>query len=197
MTMEQQTFYGPITVRDIAEALVAEFNHGDMRAQVVGSGDQLLVQIASVPRPASGGRTALSVQLAQVEDGVLVQLGQQEWLSVAASLGKTAFHALRNPFLLLGRLDDLASDLNALQLKERVWETVERAADALGASHDLSERLRRLVCEYCMTPNPVGEPHCMACGAPLGAVQPTPCAECGYVMRPDETICPNCGARRP
>ena len=194
--MEQQTFYGPVAVEDFAEALVSEFNHGDLRAQVVGQGEQLLVQIASVSRPASGGRTALSVHLAQVEDGVLVRLGQQEWLSVAASLGKTAFHALRNPLFLLGRLDDLAADLSALQLKERVWQTVERTADALGASHALSERLRRLVCEYCMTPNPVGEPHCIACGAPLGASQPTTCAECGFALRADERVCPNCGARR-
>ncbi len=127
------------------------------------------------------------------EDGVLVRIGQQEWLGVAASLGTTALGALRNPFSLLGRLDDVAQDIASMQLTARVWQTLERAARGLGATHELSDRLRRLACEYCDTANPVGEPNCVACGAPLGDVHPVACANCGFVSEPGASFCANCG----
>jgi uncharacterized paraquat-inducible protein A len=128
-----------------------------------------------------------------VEDGVLARLGQQEWLGVAASLGTTALGALRNPLTLLGRLDDLAQDISSLQLTDRVWQTVVRTAESLGASHEISERLRRLTCSYCLTANPVGEPRCIACGAPLGPEQPSACPHCGYIVGAGEVTCPQCG----
>jgi predicted amidophosphoribosyltransferase len=49
-----------------------------------------------------------------------------------------------------------------------------------------------MVCEYCLTANPVGEPSCIACGAPLGEAQPRTCLNCGFVVRMNESICPNC-----
>jgi len=118
----------------------------------------------------SGGQTALSVSLQKVEDGVSVQLGKQSWLGVAASLGMTALWTWHNPWNILTRLDDLAQDIENIQIIEDVWETIERTARAAGASFELSERLRRLVCPYCSTANPTGESHCIACGAPLGEI---------------------------
>lgn len=191
---EQRTFHGPVAPADLARALIAEFNQGPLRVQQIGDDANLVVQIASSEVPPSGGRTAITIHLSRVEDGVLVQLGQQEWIGVAASLGLTAITALRNPFALLGRLDDLAQDVTSLQLPERIWATIERTAQALGASHEISERLRRLTCAYCLTANPVGEPSCIACGAPLGPVQPLACPICGRVIEATEAKCPNCGA---
>nr|MBC8504243.1 zinc ribbon domain-containing protein [Chloroflexota bacterium] len=92
----------------------------------------------------------------------------------------------------LGRLDDVAQDIDSMQLDERAWEVIERVAQAAGASLELSGRLRRLVCGHCDTANPTGEPSCIACGAPLGDVQPTTCANCGFVVRKTESICPDC-----
>jgi len=60
------------------------------------------------------------VLIQKVEDGVSVQAGQQAWLGVAASLGYTALAALRNPFTLLGRLDDLAQDVEYIQLSDNI-----------------------------------------------------------------------------
>jgi hypothetical protein len=153
----------------------------------------VLVQIASRQRPASGGQTALTVSLHKVEDGLSVQIGQQSWWGVAASLGMTALTAWRNPWSLLGRLDDLAQDFEYLQLSDQVWAVIEREARAAGASFELSERLRRMECTYCGTGNPVGEGSCIACGAPLGSVQPRTCKNCGFVVKSSEKICPNCG----
>jgi hypothetical protein len=93
----------------------------------------------------------------------------------------------------VGRLDDLAQDVENMQLVERVWRVLEQAARASGASQELSERLKRVVCAYCRTANPVGQGACLACGAPLGDNQPGTCPRCGFVLQAHEASCPNCG----
>ncbi len=190
--MDQRIYHGSLTPSEIARALLSQFNRGNMRVQQFGNPDQVVVQIATRDGAASGGQTALSVTLQKVNDGVAVQLGKQAWYGIAASLGMTAFQVLRNPLSLLGRLDDLAQDIESLQLCEEVWHTIDEVARVSGASFELSERLRRLTCEYCGTANPVGEPSCIACGAPLGDAQPHTCPKCGFVIKDGESICPNC-----
>lgn len=190
--MEQRIFHGKIRPRDLAQALVAEFNRGNLYARQFGNDQETVVQIATHPSAGSGGQTGLTVTLRAVPDGVAIQVGKQSWLGIAASLGQSAFWALRSPWNLLGRLDDIAQDVESLQIPEKVWEIVDRTARSLGANYELSERLRRLVCEYCLAANPVGEATCLACGAPLGRAQPRTCRSCGYVVRTHETTCPNC-----
>jgi hypothetical protein len=191
--MERRIFHGNITPSDIAQALMAEFNRGNLRTQMFGESNNLTVQIATRQGSMSGGQTALAVNIQQVEDGVMLQIGKQQWLGTAASLGATAIAVLRNPFNLIGRLDDIAQDVENLSLTEKVWQVVGNVIRAVGASHQLSDRLNRLTCEFCGTANPVGEPNCVACGAPLGDVHPTTCPQCGFVVSRDETKCPNCG----
>ena len=174
---------------------MAEFNRGNLYAQVLGDKDRMAVQIATRNGISSGGHTALTINLQTVEDGILVELGQQAWLGVAASLGQTAFSALRNPFSLLGRLDDLAQDIESMQLNEKTWNVIERTVTTLKASYALSEKLARLTCEYCGAANPIGEACCLSCGAPLGDAQPTTCLHCGFVVTAEETICPNCNRK--
>jgi len=193
--MERRIFHGSLSSNDVARALVAHFNRANLAAQQLGSGKKIIVQIASRQRPSSGGQTALTVHLRDVEDGIAVQLGKQTWLGVAASLGVTALSAFRNPFSLLSRLDDLAQDIENLQLTDEVWDVIENVARMRGATFELSERLRRLKCEYCNTANPIGGPSCIACGAPLGDSQPTTCHNCGFVVKISESRCPNCGNR--
>jgi RNase P subunit RPR2 len=190
--MEPRIYHGDIRPEDFARALVAKFNQGNLRAQRLGDEEKLIVQITTSQMRRSGGNTALSVILQKVEDGVAVSIGKQAWLGVAASLGQTALAALKNPFNLLGRLDDLAQDIESLQLSDQVWEEIGLIARQVSASTELSSRLRRMVCEYCLTANPVGEPSCIACGAPLGEVQPRTCLNCGFVVRMNESVCPNC-----
>lgn len=190
--MDRRIFHGNIEPNDIAQALMAEFNRGNLHAQVIGNQKKMAVQMATRMGSMSGGQTALTVTIQKVEDGIMVDLGQQAWLGVAASLGQTAISALRNPFSLLGRLDDLAQDIENIQLSENVWKAIDRAVVTLGASHALSERLLRVTCEFCGTANPVGEGSCIACGAPLGNAQPATCPKCGFVITSSETRCPNC-----
>ncbi len=186
-------FHGVITPIDVAQALTAEFNQGNTQTQVFGDGSNLTVQIASSAFSRSGGKTGVSVSLQQIEDGIMVQVGELQWLGVAASLGQTAISALLNPLNLLGRLDDIAQDVSSLQLNEKIWGIVSNVAKNAGASQELSERLSSVTCEFCGSANPVGASTCIACGAPLGVVQPKTCSKCGFVLTHDEKFCPNCG----
>lgn len=190
--MDQRIYHGKITPDDFARSLTAHFNRGNLRVQQIGGGDQIAVQIASRQGAASGGQTALGITLQHVEDGVSVQIGRQAWFGIAASLGMTAIAALRNPFSLITRVDDLAQDIEYIQLTDEIWRVIDLTARSLKAGHDLSERLRRLVCAYCDTANPVGEPSCIACGAPLGSAQPVACPKCGFVVTTKTLRCPNC-----
>jgi hypothetical protein len=191
--MEQRVFHGDITPSAVAQALMAEFNQGNLHAQVLGQGNHLTVQVATSQFSRSGGQTGVAIDIQKIEDGVMVQIGEQQWLGLAASLGQTAIAALLNPLNLLGRLDDIAQDVQSLQLNEKVWRVVEREVHEAGASKQLSERLTRLTCNYCGAASPVGEATCAACGAPMGNVQPKACAQCGYVLTHVEKFCPNCG----
>ena len=191
--MERRIYHGTIIPADIAQALMAEFNQGNLRTQLLGASDNLTVQIASSQYSRSGGKTALAVNIQRHEDGVLVQVGAQQWLGVAASLGQTVIATVINPFSLLNRLDDIAQDVSNLQLTEKIWEIVAGVVRTKGATTEISERLSRLACDYCGSANPVGEPACVRCGAPLGKMQPRSCTNCGYVIKGEEKYCPNCG----
>ncbi len=191
--MEQRFLHGDLQPEALAQALLAEFNRGNLRAQAVHQGDGVAVQIATRPGSQSGGQTALTVTFQKAPDGVMIRLGQQDWLGTAASLGQTTIAALINPWNLLGRLDDIAQDVANLQLTERVWNEIDRAARAAGASYELSDRLKRVTCAYCGVANPIGEAACIACGAPLGDAQPGTCPKCGFVVTASEIRCPNCG----
>ena len=191
--MPQRIYHGKITNSDLARAIIAHFGHGNLRVQQFGSGDTLVVQLATAPYAQSGGKTALSVSLQNVVDGVSVEMSKQTWLGVAASLGVSTIATLRNPLNLLNRLDDIAQDIEYVQLVENVWKVIDQSARALGSGFELSDRLNRYVCDYCNTANPPGEPSCIACGAPLGDIQPKTCANCGYIIKKYEKTCPNCG----
>ncbi len=193
--MDRRIYHGNIEPNDIAQALLGEFNRGNMHAQVVGKSQNMAVQISTRMGALSGGQTALTITIQETDDGIMIEIGQQAWLGVAASLGQTAISALRNPFSLLGRLDDLAQDIENMQLSDKVWKVIDRTVTAAGASHELSDRLKRVVCDHCQTANPVGEGSCIACGAPLGNVQPGTCPNCGFAVSQTEDVCPNCNKR--
>jgi hypothetical protein len=193
--MTQRIYHGEIEPEHLAKALIAHFDRGSYQTQSIGHGDQVVVQISTRNVRPSGGQTALSISLQKVGEGVLVKIGKQAWLGIAASLGTTALGAIRNPFSLLSRLDDIAQDIESLQLTEDVLQVIQQSANAMNASHQLSEKLRRMTCDYCNTANPVGSSRCLACGAPLGDVQPQTCRQCGYVVSPKDSVCPNCGNR--
>lgn len=191
--MPQRIYHGNLSNEDLARAIIGHFGHGNLHVQKYGDGETIIVQIATSPYAVSGGKTALSVQLQNVTDGVSVEMSKQTWLGIAASLGTSAIAALHNPLNLLSRLDDIAQDIEYVQLVENVWQVIDSSARALGSGFELSARLSRYICDYCNTPNPPGEPSCIACGAPLGNIQPRVCKKCGYATVLNELRCKNCG----
>src|SRR5215216_772168 len=193
--MNRRIFHGTIQPNDIAHALMAEFNRGNLQAQVLGTKEKMAVQIATRMGSLSGGHTALTISIQTIEDGIMVDVGEQAWFGVVASIGQTAFSALRNPFSLLSRMDDLAQDIESIQLIDHVWKCIDQAVLALGASYALSERLTRVAFEFCGTANPLGTGNCIACGAPMGDAHPTTCSNCGFAIRIEEVICPNCNQK--
>lgn len=193
--MEHKIFHGNISTTDLANALLGHYNRGNYRVQQIGDDENLIIQVATLRNSSSGGQTSIGVSVQKFEDGIMVQIGNQSWMGIAASLGKTAFLAIRNPLSLLNRIDDVAQDIESLSLRDEIWAVIDKTAAAFGVGHELSERLRRYICEYCNTPNPLGEPSCIACGAPLGGVQPMTCKNCGYIVTTNESICPNCKKR--
>jgi hypothetical protein len=195
MDTKKKIFHGNITPRDFVRALISEFNHGNLKTLRTGSDQAVALQIATRQHRFSGGKTSITISIEKVADGVAVHVGDQSIFGVAASLGATALAALRNPFSIITRLDDVAQDIESLQVSERAWEIIHEVAASANASLALSERLRRAICVYCETPNPVGEPSCVACGAPLGEAQPTTCPRCGFVVHHDESQCPQCKHR--
>lgn len=193
--METRIYHGQITASDLATALSTRFNRGNLMAQKARSGSQSVVQIATRQGQQSGGITAIGITIQDHEDGVTVKLGKQAWFGIAASLGATLLAFRQNPFNLIGRLDDLAQDIENIKLSEQIWNAIDEIAATYGATKELSERFKRTGCNYCGTANPVGTPRCLACGAPLGDVQPETCKDCGFILRGDEANCPNCGTK--
>ncbi len=190
--MTTRIYHGDIQPEDIARNLIAYYNRGNYQVQRYGSGDRLAVQIATRENRRSGGQTAMTANISKVEDGVSITLSNQMWFGLAASLGLTAISALRNPFTLINRIDDIAQDIESLQLEEAIWDVINQTARQHGTGQRLSERLSRTVCPYCLTANPIASARCLACGAPLGEVQPATCMQCGFVVSKQEKICPNC-----
>jgi hypothetical protein len=190
--MDIKVYHGQILPGDIANELISHFHRGNYQVQKFGDEDNVAIQIATTPFSASGGQTALGISIQKFVDGIQVSIGQQAWMGIAASIGLTAFAALRNPLSLLGRLDDLAQDYESIRLQEEVWQVIDATAKSLGSGFELSARLKRIGCLYCNTANPPGESNCIACGAPLGGLQPNTCKYCGFVVRQEEKVCPNC-----
>src|SRR3990172_11441138 len=105
--MTQKVFHGDITPDDIANALVGEFNSAEFNTSQAGDDDKIVVHIFKPQWRQSVGNTSLSVSIQKHEDGVLVDMGDQEFLGVIASLGSPAFSLFQNPLNIISRLDDV------------------------------------------------------------------------------------------
>ncbi len=191
--MERRTYRGKIEPEGLADALVVQFNHRDLKAQRVGRGDHVLVQIATRDWGWGGPQSALTVGIARIEGGIEVSLGQERWLGAVADLAQTGLMALVNPISLIGRMDDIARSVSGLTLPQRVWEAVEHYCESVGASLGLTADETVVSCPYCGVGNPIGAPKCSACGAPLGEAQPVSCPRCGRLTNREARFCTRCG----
>jgi hypothetical protein len=190
--MTQKIYHGDFTSDDLASFLMIHFDRGNLEVRKEISENRVIIQIRSKSFAKSGGNTAIGVTLQDYDDGVLVSVGEQQWLGIAASLGFSALAALKNPISLLHRIDDIAQDIEYLTLEDEIWNVLTSNVKAMDGGFQLSERLKRISCSYCQTANQLNAPSCIACGAPLGNRQPSTCRNCGYVLEGTEIICSNC-----
>ncbi len=193
--MAERKFRGNITPGDLAEALVTQFNRGDYRAHKVGRGTQAVVQISTNRRIRGEPDTAITVTIAPTEEGVKVDMGEPQWLEVAADLVQTGLGALINPWSLVHRVDDVARNVQDLNLPQQIWTAVEQYVKTVGTRPALPPEPTMVTCPYCRTGNQIGEGRCVACGAPLGDVQPVRCPSCGRLLAAGTAQCPQCGER--
>ena len=56
--MEQRIFHGKLSPKQLARALIGEFNQGNLRAQQIGNDQEIVVQISTSEYSRSGGNTA-------------------------------------------------------------------------------------------------------------------------------------------
>jgi ribosomal protein L40E len=192
--MEQRIYRGEISPQALADALVLQFNWGDLMAQRVGTGDQVLVQIATRNWGWGGPQSALTLGISRVEGGIQVTLGQQRWLGAVADLAQTGLMALVNPLSLLTRIDDIARSISGLTLPQQVWETVEHFCESVGARPAAMVEEETIVCAYCGVGNPLNATKCSACGASLADARPVTCLRCGKRSAAGARFCSFCGA---
>lgn len=193
--MKTKRYHGNLDPEEMAATLANFFNRGGLSAQSSVRGKTAYVSINSRENRNSGGRTSLAIALAKRGERIEASVGEQSVLGLAGSLGASALLTWLNPMNLLGRLDDIAADIENLSLEQQVWKLLDRMAANGGAGTQLARRLQRMACSYCNTANAVGEGRCVACGAPLGDVQPSGCPKCGFIVLAKEKECPNCGQK--
>jgi predicted Zn-ribbon and HTH transcriptional regulator len=161
-------YHGNIKAVDLARALKSEFHRGNFMVQTFGKPNKIVLQITTQRALRSGGQTALTVNLSDVDDGVMVSVDKQKWLGVAASMGVTAISTVLNPLNLLSRLDDLAQDIESLQIVDNVWSVIDNRARLAGGA-PLGE-VQPITCRFCgfVTSAADRYQYCPNCKNPLG-----------------------------
>ncbi len=193
---EQRAYHGDIRPRDLARALVLRFNGGETKAHwLEGEGGRAMVQVQSRRVEPGDPTTAVTVHIAPTKTGVVVSVGEQKIMGVAADMARAGVQAWINPLRLLGELDDIARNVRWLGLRSEIWKAVDEYCRAQGSVQGAATILTHVVCPYCGTPNDIGEANCRACGAPLADAQPIVCGRCGFLNEPHAQRCVNCGAK--
>ena len=190
--MEGRTYHGDLNPDELANVLVAQFNHGNSVAQRYNQGNRVIVQVGTRD---NRGRVenALAVTLSGTPEGVNVSVGEQQWLDAAADLAQAGLGALFNPLSLLGNLGEIVSDMSSFSLPQQIWQTVDKYSQNAGAGLGGDPARMAVACPYCGVANPPGAPTCTSCGAPLGEAQPVYCPQCGLQMQAGSKVCPRCG----
>lgn len=192
--MEQRTYHGQITPESLAQALLDQWDRDETVAQALETEGGIIVQIGQRGEGwfEEEPRNALTVGIEQLEDGVRVAMGQQQWYKAGGQLmvgGLIGFF----PFFFtwpLGNLfrgDDPPPDRD---LPGQIWQTIEQNAGQAGAATGPTRRLATVVCPACGVANPEGAGHCSACGQSLDA---TACPQCGATNPQGANFCIRCG----
>lgn len=194
--MEQRIYHGPIEPRRLAQALLDEWDQGETIAQAVTVEGGVVVQIGQRESGWFGEepRQALTLGIEQLDDGVRVSLGQQQWYQEGGQVfvgGLIGFF----PFFFAWPLGGLLRGPGAPpdeDLPARIWRSVEGFAAREGAATGPTRRLSTVPCPNCGVANPEGAGRCSACGAVLDQAA---CPACGGANPPGARFCIHCGTQ--
>ncbi|NTU79280.1 MAG: zinc-ribbon domain-containing protein [Chloroflexales bacterium] len=194
--MEQRIYSGPIEPRQLASALLDEWDQGATIAQALDAEGGVIIQIGQ----REGGwfgeepRQALTLGIEAITDGVRVTLGQQQWYRQGGQImvgGLIGFF----PFFFAWPLGDFFRGPDApldAGLPGQIWQSVERYAAQAGAATGPTRRLETFPCPACGVANPQGAARCSACGA---ALERPACPTCGTANPPGARFCIHCGTQ--
>ncbi len=194
--MEQRVYHGPINLDDLAQVLLNEWDRDNMVAQALEAEGGVIVQIGQ----RDGGwfsdepRQALTIGIEQLDDGVRVGMGQQQWYKEGGQIfvgGLVGFFPFFFAWPLGGlfRGDDPPIDRD---LPGQIWQTIERYTSQYGAATGPTRRLSTVACPACGVANPQGADFCSACGQ---AISLTDCPQCGTSNPPGANFCIRCGTQ--
>lgn len=193
--VEQRAYHGDLEPRELARALVLRFNEGETRAHwIEGEEGRAVVQIQSQRMESRDPTTAVTVHISPTKTGITASVSEQKLLGVAADMAKTGVQAWLSPLRLLGELDDIARNVRWLGLRSEVWNAIDEYCRTHGSARGVAGALMHVICPYCGTPNDLGAQNCKACRAPLAEAQPVVCERCGFLNKPEASLCVNCGA---
>ena len=135
--MQQRTYQGgTATPAGLAGYLVQQFEQTRrQRAQILGEGDSLIVQIGR-----DGRSPALTLGIArrpETPQELIVTMGEQEWLhssSVLYGAAGSLAGALFTPWALFGLIWPLKHTLDAQNLPGEVWNMIDVYLGSQGAT---------------------------------------------------------------
>jgi predicted RNA-binding Zn-ribbon protein involved in translation (DUF1610 family) len=192
--MEQRSYDGRIDARELAQALLDEWDQGETIAQALEADEGYIVQIGQRDGGWFGDepRNALTLSLEPRAGGLQVTMGQQQWYKqggqvvVGGLIGIIPFFFTWPPSgLFRGPDEPIDSALPA-----QIWASVERYTGRQGAATGPTRRLATVPCPNCGVANPQDAARCSACGAGLA---PATCSRCGSANPPGANFCVSCG----
>lgn len=204
--LEQRVYSGSIDPNGLAQHLIDTWDAGETAAQALEGDEGIIVQVGQ----RTGGlfsdapKSALTLALEPVGDGLRVSAGEQEWYRDGGQLmvgGLIGFF----PFFFTWPLGGGRGDPVDPQLAARVWESVEGYARQYGAAPSASRplaqrpgpatgattRLGGVSCPACGVENPAGAERCRECGTFL---QAQACPQCGVSNPATANFCMRCGS---
>lgn len=145
--MEQRTYHGTITPDQLADYLVQLYDpQKNMQAQKIGQGDSLIVQIAMSDEPENkrGALTIAIVRATDAESGVMVTMGEQQWLTpnnMAYAAMMAAISVLITPWALFGLIWPVSQIMATRMLPNDVWNTIDTYMVGQGAQRSYTQQL--------------------------------------------------------
>jgi ribosomal protein L40E len=194
--MEQRIYQGRIDPNTLAQQLLDTWDQGDTAAQALEGDEGIIIQVGQ----RSGGifsdepKSAVTVALEPVSDGLRVTLGEEQWYRDGG--GQIMVGGLIGffPFFFTWPLGGGRDEPVDSQLTSQVWESVERYVQQYGAATGATTRISQQPDAATGTTTRLPGIHCPSCGTD-NVTEAERCRECGTYLQ--ARACPQCGVSNP